>query len=262
MALTKIIDQIEAKRLLMAISPANILLLEPPDDDHQQGEITHQDWSICAGESRATKRGQIVNVEVLSSRDIGDAWFAAYHACLEHGRAYTIERGSFKGQQRKQLDALALHIEHPESRPLGVAFSGRPISDDESTHRYFENYLVDPTIAPNEAYTYASRITPYLEIVAAMLRETPGTNQATIEVARPEDILLLDPPCLRVLSWKTTPRGLQLTSFWRSWDIHAAMATNLGGLQLLNELVAEWAGLAPGHLVAYSDGAHVYDHAW
>jgi thymidylate synthase len=203
-----------------------------------------------------------VSIEILSGRDIGDTWFAAYHACLEYGRTYTIDRGSFAGQQRKQLDMLTLRIEHPENRPLGVTLGSQPISDDESVHRYFEDYLVNSTIAPNEAYTYASRITPYLERVAAMLRETPGTNQATIEVARSEDILLLDPPCLRVLSWKITPRGLQLTSFWRSWDIYGALATNLGGLQLLNELVAEWAELTPGALVAYSDGAHVYDYAW
>ena len=95
-----------------------------------------------------------------------------------------------------------------------------------------------------------------------MLCKTPHANQAFIPVAKPGDHLLTNPPCLQTLTWKWTGEGLQLTSFWRSWDVYGALATNLGGLQLLNEMMAEWAGLTPGRLVAYSDGAHVYDYAW
>jgi len=103
---------------------------------------------------------------------------------------------------------------------------------------------------------------PHLATVIAMLRNTPSTNQATIEIAKPEDILLESPPCLRVLSWKVVGRQLWLTSFWRSWDLYAALSTNLGGLQLLNEMVAEATGIEPGSQIAYSDGGHIYDHFW
>ncbi|MBN1888247.1 MAG: hypothetical protein JW850_09660 [Thermoflexales bacterium] len=195
-------------------------------------------------------------------RTIGEAWLNVCQRCLQQGRTYTIARGSYAGQQRKQLDQLAFMISHPGTRPLGVEYKGLPISDDESISRYFEDYLIDTRLAPNEQYTYASRFAPYLEAVGEMLRQSPGTNQATIEVGRPEDIRLSDPPCLRVLSWKATPAGLQLSSFWRSWDLYAALPTNLGGLQLLNETMAEWAGLDAGPLVCYSDGGHVYDHCW
>jgi len=195
-------------------------------------------------------------------RTIGEAWLNVCQRCLAQGRTYVITRGSYEGQQRKQLDHLAFMITHPGTRPLGVEYKGTPISDDESIQRYFEDYLINPRLAENEQYTYASRVAPHLEAIAEMLYKTPGTNQATIEVGRPEDIDLSDPPCLRVLSWKVTPGGLQLTSFWRSWDLYAALPTNLGGLQLLNELVAEWAGLSPGPLVCYSDGGHIYDHCW
>ena len=196
------------------------------------------------------------------SRDIGDAWHSTYRRCLRDSRTYIVQRGSFVGQQRKQLDTLALCILLPETRPLGVTFGGAAISDDESIQRYFEDYLINPTVAPNEEYTYGSRIAPHLESVAAILRETLHTNQAFIPVAQPGDHLLADPPCLQTLTWKVTEEGLQLTSFWRSWDVYGALATNLGGLQLLNEMMAEWAGLRPGQLVAYSDGAHMYDYAW
>jgi len=66
-----------------------------------------------------------------------------------------------------------------------------------------------------------------------------------------------------VVSWKVVGDGtLQMSVFFRSWDLYTGFPTNMGGLQLLNEMMAEWAGLQSGHLVAYSDGAHIYDHAW
>ena len=194
-------------------------------------------------------------------RTIGEAWLNVNQECLA-GRTYTIDRGSFEGHQRKQLDTLAFVITRPETRPLGVSYRGTDISSDDSIYNYFVNYLVNPTVAVNEAYTYASRIAPYLPDIAMMLGKTPNTNQAIIEVGRPEDTRLDDPPCLRILSWKVTPGGLQLTTFWRSWEVYAALPVNLGGLQLLNEMMAEWAGLKPGLQVCYSDGAHKYDHSW
>lgn len=178
------------------------------------------------------------------------------------GRLYEITRGSYEGQRRRQLDTLAFVITHPETRPLGFEYKGLAISDDRSIEQYFADYLINPALADKEQYTYASRIAPHLETVAEMLKKTPDTNQATLEVGRPEDVELADPPCLRVLSWKVTEEGLQLSSFWRSWDLFVALPTNLGGLQLLNEMMAEWAGLEVGPLFCASDGGHVYDHNW
>jgi len=195
-------------------------------------------------------------------RTIGEAWLWANQECMTSGREYKIDRGSFVGQRRKQLNWLAFTIARPWERPLGIEFDGQAISDDESINRYFEDYLINPTKSNSEQYTYASRIGPQLANVSDMLRETPNTNQAVIEIARPNDTLLPDPPCLRVLSWKVIDGGLQLASFWRSWDLYAALPTNLGGLQLLNELMAEWANVKPGPLVCASDGAHIYDHSW
>lgn len=195
-------------------------------------------------------------------RTIGEAWLNLCQGCVRDGREFTITRGSYVGQHRKQFDTVAFTITHPETRPLGFEHDGLAISDDKSIEKYFADYLINPDLAPGEQYTYASRMAPHLEAIAEMLRVTPGTNQATLEVARPEDVLLADPPCLRMLSWKVTGLKLQLSSFWRSWDLFSGLPTNLGGLQLLNELMAEWAEVRPGPLFCTSDGAHVYDHNW
>ncbi len=195
-------------------------------------------------------------------RTIGEAWLFTCQLCVKCGREFIIDRGSYEGQRRKQLDTLAFVITHPQTRPLGFEYKGLAISDDKSIEKYFADYLINPDLADNEQYTYASRIAPHLEMIAEVISNTPGTNQTTIEVAKPDDVLLPDPPCLRVLSWKVAGSKLQLSSFWRSWDLYVGLPTNLGGLQLLNELIAEWSGLSAGPLVCYSDGGHIYDHNW
>jgi thymidylate synthase len=201
-------------------------------------------------------------MNIPTYRTIGEAWLNVCQRCMADGRKYEIQRGSYIGQRRKQLDMLSFAISSPGERPLAVEYRGTPISDDESITRYFEDYLINPALADNEQYTYASRLNLQIYEVAAMLRGSPNTNQAIAEVGQPSDINLADPPCLRLLSWKSTPQGLQLTSFWRSWDLYGALAMNLGGLQLLNEFMAEWAGLEAGSLVCYSDGAHIYEQSW
>jgi len=198
----------------------------------------------------------------LTATTINEAAFLAYRLCIDKGRTYRIERGSFVGVHRKQLDTLAISITCPWTRPLATVINNTVLSNDDDIEQYFLDYLVSPERRKNEQYTYGERIAPHLERIAQMLQETPNTNQATIEVGHPEDISLDDPPCLRVLSWKTTTGFLQLSSFWRSWDITSGLPTNLGGLQLLNEMMGEWAGLKVGPLIAYSDGAHVYEYSW
>lgn len=199
---------------------------------------------------------------MLEYRTIGEAWLNCCQLCLEQGRTYTIQRGSYVGQQRKQLDTLAFIITHPETRPLGIEYRGQPISSDDAILTYFQDYLISPYCPPNTQYTYGQRVEPQLEAVCEMLRQTPDTNQAIIEVGKPGDVWLDDPPCLRLISFKALPEGLQMTTFWRSWDLCAGLPMNLGGLQLLLEFVAEWAGLKPGRQVCVSDGAHLYDHSW
>ncbi len=201
-------------------------------------------------------------MNIPTYRTIGEAWLNTCQQCMADGREYEIQRGSYIGQRRKQLDRLAFAITSPGERPLGVEYRGIPVSDDESIHRYFEDYLINPTIPGNEQYTYASRLHPQLYKIISILRKTPNTNQAIAEVGKQSDLQLADPPCLRVLSWKVTPAGLQLTSFWRSWDLYGALAMNLGGLQLLNELMSEWSGLQPGPLICCSDGGHIYEQSW
>jgi thymidylate synthase len=104
-----------------------------------------------------------------------------------------------------------------------------------------------------------------------MLKETPLTNQAVIEVGAPDDIDVcygkdgkLDPPCLRLIDFKVIPSdndlSLTVTVYFRSWDLWAGFPTNLGGIELLKQYVASEANLKNGPMYAYSAGAHIYGY--
>lgn len=200
----------------------------------------------------------------IKAWNLEEAWRLTCKEVMVNGKDYQVERGSYVGQQRRQLLHLMLMVRRPGDRPLAplVPPGENAVTNEEAIQRYFTDYLMCSTLAENEQYTYGNRIDQYLEHVARMLTKTPHTNQAVIEISRPEDILLNDPPCLRVLDWKVIDDTLWLSSYWRSWDVHGALPVNLGGLQLLNEMMAEWVGLWPGPQVAYSSGAHIYEHAW
>ena len=104
-----------------------------------------------------------------------------------------------------------------------------------------------------------------------MLKETPLTNQAVVEIGTPEDYDVcygndgnFDPPCLRLMDFKVIPEGddlvLTVTCYFRSWDLWAGFPSNLGGIELLKQYVAEEAGLKSGPMYVYSAGAHIYGY--
>jgi thymidylate synthase len=198
----------------------------------------------------------------IEAKTINEAWFLANHACMKDGYDYQIGKGSFKGSMRRQLSALAVQVNAPHVRPLASEFKGRMFSTDEGIEQYFATYLLSSETQPHETYTYGSRITPSIMPVIEMLRQVKTTNHAIIEIGKNDDLWLNDPPCLRVLAWKVVENKLNLTSYWRSWDLAFGFPMNMGGLQLLNEWVAEEVGLPTGALVAFSDGAHIYNYCW
>lgn len=198
--------------------------------------------------------------------DLPDAWFQTLYALKKHGRFYRIQRGSFKGSRRLQLPLLVVYVRQPWREPLIPEIPphlGIPApAAREYVEDYFLNYLLGARKAENEQYTYGERIAVSLEKVIRMLRESPATNQAVIEVARPEDVELPDPPCLRLIDFKAVDGELEMTVYFRSWDVWAGMPANLAALELLRQYVAVEAGfeLERGSLTAVSSGAHVYDY--
>jgi len=218
----------------------------------------------------------------LTAKTIPDAWFQLIYNLFDNAYAQKIQKGSFENEQRRlQYPGIAVYIEHPyyDMVPTIPSNSGIPApTTKEYIEDYFVNYLMNPELAENETYRYSSRIHhpmpkggTQFERVIEILRETPLTNQAVIEIATPLDLDIccgkdgkLDPPCLRLLDFKVIPVDdelmLTVSAYFRSWDLWAGFPTNLGGIELLKQFVASETSLKNGPIYAYSAGAHIYGY--
>ena len=47
-----------------------------------------------------------MEISVIEARDLSEAWFVCLRRVLNEGYEYKIDRGSYVGQQRKELEAL------------------------------------------------------------------------------------------------------------------------------------------------------------
>jgi len=199
---------------------------------------------------------------VIRAFDIPDAWFKAIREVLEHGHTWTIQRGSKKGHRRLEFDNVLITIKRPFTKPLipDVPEGVPPPTCDKELNQYLEILLT-----PNKGsfqYNYGERIYPQIEDAIKMLRETPMTNQCTIEVGQPSDIKMEDPPCLRLIDFRVRYGALHMFVYFRSWDLYAGLPSNLGGLQLFSQYVANQLDLNYGTLNAWSKGLHLYDYQW
>jgi len=209
---------------------------------------------------------------ILTCFDIPEVWYRSlselYHAHSGgDNREYLVQHGSFENQhKRKELDYFMAVIINPGNRPLTPiipdGLSVAPPTDMDKIEKYFAGYIIGAEVADNEDYTYGERISISLQNVIEILKITPDTNQAIIEVGQPLDIYLNDPPCLRMIDCRIKDGMLHFIIYFRSWDIFAALPENLGGLQLLKEYMAAEIGVRDGGMIISSKGAHVYDYAW
>ena len=141
----------------------------------------------------------MLNITQIDARDLSETWFLCLRKVLTEGRQYKIERGSYQGQHRKELDFVVIHIKNPGSRPLvPLVPEGVP---PPSTMDYIEEYLPyldDLQKAEGEQYTYGQFLESQIAEVIKMYKED---GQIPIKLswssAIPESINLSDPPCLR-----------------------------------------------------------------
>jgi len=231
---------------------------------------------------------------VIVANDLGELWFESIRACFNsiQAKTYKIDKGSFEGHTRYQLFSFTGIIEYPNTRPLApILPEGQTgVTDDDYICKYFAEYIMNPDKAPNEEYSYGEFIYPHLDNIVDMLKRTPQTNHAVINIGEPFYYELgyaeiehhygdewvntksaelwnypkyyENPPCLRCITWQVNNDDtVTIAVFFRSWDIYAGMPTNLGGMQLLNEYICNEIGRETGPMIVYSSGAHVYDTA-
>lgn len=199
----------------------------------------------------------------IEAKSISDAWFQLIYNLPDFGYRQDIQRGSFaKEQTRLQYPGISVYIEYPHKDVVPIMPAGMGIPSPttvEYINDYFLNYLMRGILEKHEQYTYGERIQLSIDQIIRILKETPQTNQAVIEIGRPEDIGLEDPPCLRVLDFKVLPDNvLSISVYFRSWDLWSGFPSNLGGIEMLKQYVAQESDRVNGPMYAYSSGLHLY----
>ena len=103
---------------------------------------------------------------------------------LEEGVEYKIERGSYNGQNRKELDLAVVQVSYPGSRPLipDVPQGVPPPSTMDYVESYLP-YLMTAHRKEGEQYTYGQYLEKQIAEVIRMYREDGyNTNQAFMAV--------------------------------------------------------------------------------
>ncbi|MFC1965703.1 thymidylate synthase [Chloroflexota bacterium] len=205
-----------------------------------------------------------MEITVIDARDLSEAWFLCLGKTLTEGREYKIERGSYAGQHRKELDFVVVRVKHPGTRPLvpDVPPGVPPPTSMEYIESYLP-YLMTAHKAEGEQYTYGQYLEKQIAEVIKMYKEDGyNTNQAFLSVGDSQSIFLTDPPCLRMVDTRIHNEKLNFVVYFRSWDLWAGFPSNLAAIQLLKEYMSSEIGVGDGELLASSKGMHLYDYSW
>ena len=248
---------------------------------------------------------KIVNIEATT---LPDSWFQLVWNCIEHGRDFKIDQGSFAGSTRKEFDFIVAHIKRPWERDV----QGFPLIPDIPEHMNipapvdhdymidYAPYLLGSEVEEGESYTYGQRINKepvsrdisdgvarnrkiyrdyvgskvledivfdaekflsQVDLAIEVYREHPRTNQMVLQVAKPTDMLLLDPPCLRHIDTRVQDGKLHFYPYFRSWDLWSGYPANLAGISMLQEHMAIQIGVEQGEMICTSKGLHLYDYS-
>lgn len=221
-----------------------------------------------------------MKIEFIEARDLPDAWFQCVYRILDCGYVYEIDKGSFEGQKRREFDFAVVQVKYPQTRPLipdippGLGIP--PPTTLEYVNQYMRYWITDER-EKGETYTYGERLTnpvksgandaslgvnPIEEVIRMYKTSGPGTNQATMEVGMPQDIVNPDPPCLRLIDTRVRYGKLHFIVYFRSWDLWAGFPANLAGIQLLKEYMGQQIGVEDGEIIAVSKGLHLYEYTW
>ncbi len=205
-----------------------------------------------------------MNISVIEARDLAEAWFLCLRKTLTEGYEYKIDRGSYAGQHRKELDFVVVKVKNPGTKPIIPSIpQGIP---PPTSMEYIEDYLPYLMTAhkrEGEQYTYGQYLEKQIPKVIEMYKQDGhNTNQGFMAVGDAESIKLDDPPCLRSIDTRIRDNRLHFFVYFRSWDLWAGFPSNLAAIQLLKEYMASEIGVDDGELVATSKGMHLYEYSW
>lgn len=205
-----------------------------------------------------------LKITLIEARDLSEAWFLCLRKTLAEGYEYKIDRGSYAGQRRKELDFVIVQVSNPGTKPLIPDVpQGVPPPTSMTYIEEYLPYLMTAHKGEGEQYTYGQYLEEQIPKVIEMYKKDGyNTNQAFMAVGDKESISLSDPPCLRAIDTRIRDNKLKFIVYFRSWDLWAGFPSNLAAIQLLKEYMAGEIGVKDGELLALSKGLHLYEYAW
>ena len=203
----------------------------------------------------------------IEATTIPDSWFQILWNLFEYGREFVVEKGSYKGQKRLELDFLCVHIKFPNERPLLPDIPpnlGIPPPATENYLNEYMPYLMTPYKRPDEEYTYGARlinknIDQIEHVIETYKKYGYRNNQLTMTIGLPEDLYLEDPPCLRLIDTRIQDERLHFYVYFRSNDIWSGYPVNIAALQLMKEYMVDCIGVGDGAIIYMSKGSHIYE---
>ena len=220
----------------------------------------------------------------IEAFDLDDAWFRCLSEILDNGHVYKITRGSYEGQKRLEFDFVTIRIKNPSHQIIPIIPEGSSIPAPTSMEYIngYLSYLLTGQKTETEDYTYGERlvdakvrfkekeivkempleVNQVEEVIKMYKTQGHGTNQAVMEIGMPSDIKLNDPPCLRLIDTRIRYGKLHFFPYFRSWDLWGGFPSNLGGLELVKQYMAEEIGVENGEMIASSKGLHLYEYSW
>jgi thymidylate synthase len=159
---------------------------------------------------------------------------------------------------------LGSEVAEDESYTYGQRINKEPVSREESDgvaskwdiyRKYVGSGQLEGIVF--DADKYLSQV----ELAIEVYREYPRTNQMVLQVAKPTDMLLIDPPCLRQIDTRVQDGKLHFYPYFRSWDLWSGLPANLAGISMLQEHMAMAIGVQQGEMVCTSKGLHLYDYS-
>lgn len=104
--------------------------------------------------------GERTQISIDNATTLDDFYFRAVMDELRYGELNPVEEGSHAGEVRLEFPNFLGCIKNPTSKPFAPqAREGIPvIADEERIEKYFNEYILDGALNPNEHYRYSSWI--------------------------------------------------------------------------------------------------------
>ncbi len=232
----------------------------------------------------------------LNVMNLDEAWHQALRHCFMYGSEYKVTSGSYEGQMRYGFDSFSCFVKEPHKEMIPKMPEGSgliPPTSMEYVENYFATYLMSDAKTEHEDYTYGERlvepryrsvrrperkdeavvnkelydfsmgVNQIEEVIKELIYSKGGSNQTCMEIAMPNDVLLNDPPCLRLIDVRMRFEKLHFFVYFRSWDLYSGFPANLAAIELMkqymvSELNERGLKVGNGSMTAFSKGLHIY----